>query len=95
MEQLTAEQVQQERIRLEGAVVNLERKHAAASNLAVVLGSETVTLAEVKNAFAAYYAAESSALQHDVTAVQEQIQQLRGLEEQLSSRLVWARRVQR
>lgn len=81
MQHITVEQVQQERSRLATAIDNLAKKHGAAENLAVVLNSDTATLAQVKDAFAVYYSAEASALQHDVKALREQMVQLEQIEQ--------------
>lgn len=77
---ITVEQVQQERTRVAAAIDNLARKQSAATALAAVLSLEGPTVAQLKEAFAAYYAAESLALQHDVVALRDQVEQLDRLE---------------
>ena len=82
-QQLTVEQVQQERSRLESAIDNLSRRQSAAKNLAGVLTEGSLTIAHVKGAFASYYMAEALALEQDVLTLREQMQHLRQLEEQV------------
>lgn len=80
MQQVTLEQVQLERKRLESAIDNLARKQQAATNLSAVLGMDSTTVGQLKDAFAAYYSAESMALEHDVVALREQMGQIDQLE---------------
>lgn len=78
---VTVEQVQQERTRLEKAISTLATRAGAAAELAVVLKSEFADLEDIKSAFAEYYSAEASALQHDIAAIGDQLSHLSQLEQ--------------
>lgn len=79
-QQLTLENVQQERLRLALAIETLKRKQVAAEGLAQALSADPPTIPQILHAFSAYHTAESIALSHDVATLTEQVAQLDQLE---------------